>query len=216
MKKQKGVTLIALVFIIIFMLIVVGGCAFAYLYFTNKENTDIMPEQKPEEPVSTEPIFTKNTLPKIDGSTATIPLGEAFASNFTGEEQKVEFSQTHQAYVNLIDGNVDLILVTYPSEDELNLAKQAGVELEIIPVVKEGFVFYVNAKNPINNLSLAQVQDIYSGEITNWKEVGRRRCTNKSITKTRKLRKPNRNYRIGNERQRINDTSKRKYCYFYV
>ena len=177
MRRQKGITLIGFVFVIIFILIVVGGCVFAYLYFTkdiNNENIATTPEQKTEEPISKEPIFTKDTLPKIDGSTATIPLGEAFASNFTGEEQKVEFSQTHQAYVNLIDGEADLILVTYPSEDELNLAKQKGVELEVIPVVKEGFVFYVNSKNPIDNLSTEQVQDIYAGTIKNWKEVGRK------------------------------------------
>ena len=46
------------------------------------------------------------------------------------------------------------------------------MELEVIPVVKEGFVFYVNGKNKVNSLTLEQIQKIYSGEITNWKEVG--------------------------------------------
>ena len=67
---------------------------------------------------------------------------------------------------------MDLIVVTEPSEEELELAAENGVELEVIPVVKEGFVFYVNASNPVDNLTQEQVQSIYSGEITNWKDVG--------------------------------------------
>ena len=52
------------------------------------------------------------------------------------------------------------------------LAKKKGVELEVIPVVKEGFVFYVNSKNPVNDLTTEQIQKIYTGETTNWIEVG--------------------------------------------
>ena len=59
-----------------------------------------------------------------------------------------------------------------PTEEEKKLAKDAGIELEIVPVVKEAFVFFVNKENIIDNLTLNQIQDIYSGKITNWKEVG--------------------------------------------
>lgn len=75
-------------------------------------------------------------------------------------------------YVRLINDEVDLLVVTEPSEEELKLAEEKGIELEVIPVVKEGFVFYVNSQNPVKSLTLEQVQDIYTGKITNWKEVG--------------------------------------------
>lgn len=122
------------------------------------------------------PNFTKETYPKVDGSTATIPLSEEIASkllNLSKEESKtyIKHNKTHDAYLNLINGTADIIFVTEPSKDELNLAKQANVELEVIPVVKEGFVFLVNTSNPINNLTVKQVQDIYQGKIKNWKEV---------------------------------------------
>ena len=65
-----------------------------------------------------------------------------------------------------------MIVVTEPSEDELKYAEENDVELEVIPVVKEGFVFYVNVENPVKSLTLKQIQDIYSGKITNWSEVG--------------------------------------------
>lgn len=163
MKDNKKVINVLLVII---MILVVVGCVVGYLYFTQKE---------PEKEITNEPIFSMENYPKIDGSTATLPLAEAFKSNFTKtdiKEVNVTHSKTHNAYVNLINGDTDLILVTYPSEDEQELAKEKGVELEIVPIVKEAFVFFVNKENPVSNLTLEQIQNIYSGKITNWKEVG--------------------------------------------
>jgi phosphate transport system substrate-binding protein len=80
---------------------------------------------------------------------------------------------THGAYVNLIENRTDLILVARsPSKDELDLAKEMGVELEIKPVALDAFVFIVNINNPVNNLTVEQIQNIYTGNITNWTEVG--------------------------------------------
>lgn len=122
-----------------------------------------------------EALFTDETYPRIDGSTATIPLSEAFKAEFLAKDLKdvtVTHNKTHNAYENLIKGKADLILVTYPSVQELKMAKDAGIELEIIPVVNEAFVFYTNEKNPVKNLTLEQIQKIYTGEITNWSKVG--------------------------------------------
>lgn len=121
--------------------------------------------------------YDTETYPAIDGSTVTIPLSEALAAklmNMPIEEarQYVAHSKTHEAYVNLIEGKVDLIFVTSPSEEELQLAKDNKVELEVIPVVSEAFVFLNAADNPVNELSIDQIQKIYTGEYTNWKEVG--------------------------------------------
>ena len=125
-------------------------------------------------------MYSKEEYPKIDASLATQPLAIAVTKNFVadvGENDEevsefLDFSNTHPAYIKLIDGEKDLIIVTEPSEEELAYAKEKGVELEVTPVVREGFVFYVNAKNPVDGLTIKQIQDIYSGKITNWKEVG--------------------------------------------
>ena len=154
------------VLLVIIMFLVILACVAAYIYFTQ--------ERVIEEQVE-EPIFTLENYPKIDGSTATIPLAEAFKANFTGtdiNEVEVKHNKTHEAYVNLINGDADLILVTYPSEDEQELAKENNVELEIVPIVREAFVFFVNKENPVEDLTLKQIQDIYSGKIKNWKDVG--------------------------------------------
>lgn len=123
------------------------------------------------------PKFTKDNYPKVDGSTATIPLSEAIASNIlrisgTEASKFIKHNTTHNAYVNLINNSADIIFVTEPSKEELNLAKEAKVELEVIPIVKEGFVFLVNTKNPMNSLTTKQIKDIYQGKINNWKTVG--------------------------------------------
>lgn len=155
------------VLLVIIMILVVIACIVTYMCFTN--DVEIIESQKEEI------LFSKENYPKVDGSTATLPLAEAFKANFTGtdiSEVKVEHSKTHNAYVNLINGNADLILVTYPSEDEQKLAKDNNVELEIVPIVKEAFVFFVNKENSVENLTLSQIQNIYSGKIKNWKDVG--------------------------------------------
>lgn len=114
---------------------------------------------------------------RVDGSTATIPLSEAIAGELlgVGPEEAVTYilhNKTHSAYVNLIDGTKDIIFVTYPSEDELEMAERAGVELEVVEVVKDAFVFLVNAENPVKSLTQEQLRDIYTGRITNWNKLG--------------------------------------------
>lgn len=119
-------------------------------------------------------LFTSKSYPRVDGSVQTQPLGLAFQRGFTGEDlpsSDVVFTQTNTAYRNLIQGNADLILVESPSTSEL-AAQGAGVELEVIPVVDEGFVIMTNADNEVDSLTVTQLRDIYSGKITDWSEVG--------------------------------------------
>ncbi|MDR2887784.1 MAG: substrate-binding domain-containing protein [Bacteroidales bacterium] len=66
----------------------------------------------------------------------------------------------------------DIVLATYPSTAELNMASRAGIELIIKPVCYDSFVFITHKDNPVESLTVEQIQKIYSGKITNWKEVG--------------------------------------------
>ena len=80
-------------------------------------------------------------------------------------------SKTHEAYLKLIRGEVDLILVsTLPSDDELKEAQSLGVKLELCPIGLDGFVFLVNQSNPITNLKTRDIVDIYSGKVDNWQQ----------------------------------------------
>lgn len=159
------------------ILLVIALCVGAYfIIIWNYKDKDKIGENKNNEEITNEKLYEMGNYPKVDASLATQPLTDAFAKNFIGEEVLAEnvinYSNTHPAYIKLINDEVDLIVVTEPSEEELQLAKDKGVELEVIPVVKEGFVFYVNSNNTVENLTTEQIQKIYTGEITNWKEVG--------------------------------------------
>lgn len=158
------------IIVVISAIVVIAACFLIYKYFTQ----DTINE-KTDENISVEPIFTLDNYPKVDASLATQPLTNAFIKNFTGEDvdiDELDYTNTHPGYIRLVDGEVDLIVVTEPSEEEMAYAKQKGVELEVVPVVREGFVFYVNGDNPVNNLTYEQIQKIYTGEIKNWSEVG--------------------------------------------
>ncbi|MBR3697232.1 MAG: substrate-binding domain-containing protein [Clostridia bacterium] len=162
-----------------FVALIIVLCIGVYEYVIDQDNEngnyDNEIQEEIEEQISTNPIFTEDEFPRIDASLATQPLTNAFYENFTGSSsEKIEesYSNTHPAYQKLINGEKDLIVVTEPSEEELKMAEQANVELVVTPVVKEGFVFYINSENPVESLTLDQIQDIYTGKITNWKEVG--------------------------------------------
>lgn len=82
-------------------------------------------------------------------------------------------SGTHGAYENLIESKTDVIIASRDiSRNELKSANDAGVKIITEPLAIDALVFIVNPKNPVRNLSADQVRKIYTGEITNWKEVG--------------------------------------------
>ena len=137
---------------------------------------DVTPVASPQ-PVVPEVAIPDNSeltalWERMDGSTATIPLTAALYDRISGGDWPPVHETTPFAYYRLIYGYADLIFVTYPSENEFDMARAEGVELEIIPVVKDALVFLVNAENPVNDVSLSQLQDIYAGNIVGWGSLG--------------------------------------------
>lgn len=100
--------------------------------------------------------------------------------------EHVKSSQTHGAFMNLIDGNVDIILTHRTiSPDEKVHANSVGVTLIETPIASDAFVFVVNRQNPVKSLTISQVQRIYTGEITNWSQVGGNKASIKVFTRPR-------------------------------
>jgi phosphate transport system substrate-binding protein len=82
-------------------------------------------------------------------------------------------TSTHDAYSNLITGKCDLNLqARAPSEDELQLAKRAGVKIELEPIARDALVFIVNHTNSVKSLTREQIVEIYQDKLTNWARVG--------------------------------------------
>ncbi|MCH1627266.1 substrate-binding domain-containing protein [Ferdinandcohnia quinoae] len=146
-------------------------------YVTNQNN--ILP--KLEEP-STFTIEEKNDMPILDGAEAAYPVYAAFANAVYRDIGKVNaqsdypvtvsFTNTIYAFERLISGEVDIFFGAQPSVAQQKLAKQAGKEIVLTPIGNEAFVFFVNEKNEVNDLSTEQIKKIYSGKITQWDKVG--------------------------------------------
>jgi len=142
------------------------------------------------------PIMSYDEMRSLDGSTATVHItAELYRQFYDVTDEELEESQknnqdgltgifyhstTHNAYVNLIETlnpefygkTTSLIFVTPPSEEEKQLAKDNNIELDITPIAKDGFVFITHNDNPVNSLTTEQIQDIYTGKIKNWNQVG--------------------------------------------
>lgn len=119
----------------------------------------------------------RQNLPVMDGSTSLIPLEAGIRAALFGkslEEATKDVSHTSSwsAFYKLIEGRADLIFSVPLSDDQKQLGESSGVAPIAVPIAKEGFVFVVNADNPVNSLTQQQLRDIYSGRITNWSEVG--------------------------------------------
>ena len=115
--------------------------------------------------------------PRIDGSTANMPMMAEIRSEFLGEdlttaENNTKVTTTDYAWRNLVDGKADLLLVYEPSAETKKIIDESNVKLKITPIGRDALVFIVNEKNPVKNLTTENLKDIYSGKITNWKELG--------------------------------------------
>ena len=119
--------------------------------------------------------MTVDTYPRVDGSTATLPLSEAVFMAATGESaevaaEKVVHTKTTNSYNRLYNGEVDLLIVYEPAESIVERMKTEP--LEIKPIGLDALVFLANTANPLASLTMEQLVDIYSGKVSNWAEVG--------------------------------------------
>lgn len=136
---------------------------------TTEETFDVSAETTFEKPS----VFPEGfVFPKTDGSTSTTNLDNAIRSAILGGEQKVSHTKTYTSFENLLSGNCELIFTTPLSDAQLQRMAEVGFSHEAVPVAGEGFVFVVNKDNPVDTLTIEQLKGIYSGEITNWSEVG--------------------------------------------
>lgn len=119
-----------------------------------------------------EPVIT------LDGATAFYPVYASFAQAIYPEKEyplydgDVTCYTTPDAYRRLLEKERDMIFVFEPSKEQQSDFDNANETMVKTPIGKESFVFFVNAANPIDSLTSEQIRDIYSGKITNWKEVG--------------------------------------------
>lgn len=118
-----------------------------------------------------------NNLPIVDGAAAVFPVYSAFVnatypSNTKLYDGTFEYNNTVGGYKLLGEKEIDIFFGAYPSKEQIETAESKGTEFIYTEIGKEAFVFFVHKDNPVQNLTKEQIQKIYSGEITNWKDVG--------------------------------------------
>jgi phosphate transport system substrate-binding protein len=117
----------------------------------------------------------KQTL-QLEGSTTVGPIGDAFAEAFMksqGCSITVKKTGSGDGVAALIDGRCDIAMSSrFLKPEEFKKAIDNGVYPVAHTVAMDGVCVVLHPSNPINELTTAQIADIYMGKITNWKELG--------------------------------------------
>ncbi len=113
----------------------------------------------------------------ITGSTTVLPITQKCAELFMQHHKDIEISVrgggSSVGIAGLLNGSVDIADASRPmKEKEIEKAKKKGINPIETIIAKDGIAVIVNKKNKIKNITIEQIEKIYTGEITNWKELG--------------------------------------------
>lgn len=114
----------------------------------------------------------------IKGSDTMVILGQRWAEQYmnqsAGQVIQVTGGGSGTGIAALINGTTDICQASRPMKPDEKLKlrdryQSTGIE---IPVAKDGLSVYLNENNPVKELSIEQLKAIYTGKVTNWKQVG--------------------------------------------
>ena len=113
----------------------------------------------------------------VDGSTTVGPIAKQFAEYYMSKHKDVVISVSESGSGNgaksLINGVCDVAdMSRFMKEGEFKAAVENGVMPVAHVVAMDGLPVVVHPSNPIKGLTVEQVRRIYTGQITNWREVG--------------------------------------------
>lgn len=118
----------------------------------------------------------KNSI-QIKGSDTMVNLGQAWAEKYM-QKNPAEFiavtgGGSGTGFSSLISGTCDIAMSSRNiKEKEIGLAKKKGIDPNEVKVALDGLAVVVNPYNPLNKLTLDQLAGIFTGRISNWKELG--------------------------------------------
>ena len=111
------------------------------------------------------------------GAKAALHLAEAFKSKMDAIDKEVGFEISAEGsstgVVSITEGHADIGMTSRPpSPKEIARAKAKGVRLKTITVAKDGIAVIVNESNPIESISLAELEAIFAGDVSDWAAIG--------------------------------------------
>ncbi len=114
----------------------------------------------------------------VKGSDTMVILGQRWAEEYMKKHSGVSIQVTGggsgTGISALINGTTDVCQASRAMKDteKEKLRDRYSTMGTEIPVARDGLSVYVSASNPINELSMEQLKSIFTGKVTNWKEVG--------------------------------------------
>ena len=121
----------------------------------------------------------QTTIDSIEnkGSDTIVNLALAWAETYQTVNPDLRISVTGggsgTGIAALINGNVDIANASRKiKEEEIGKALENGIDPVEITIARDAIAVIVNINNPVDQLTIQQVSDIYSGKITNWLAVG--------------------------------------------
>ncbi len=111
------------------------------------------------------------------GSDTIVNLALAWAERYQTLEPNVRIAVTGggsgTGIAALINGTVDLANASRQIKtEELEAAQVNGIDPIEFVIARDAIAIVIHPANPVDELTLQQISDIYSGKITNWQEVG--------------------------------------------
>ncbi|HEY51875.1 MAG TPA: phosphate ABC transporter substrate-binding protein [Caldilineae bacterium] len=111
------------------------------------------------------------------GSDTLVNLALAWAEAYREVDPSVSIAVTGggsgTGIAALINGTVDIANASRKmKEKEIAAAQENGIDPIEYTVAIDALAIVVNLENPVSELTIPQLADIYTGRITNWKDVG--------------------------------------------
>jgi len=111
------------------------------------------------------------------GSDTIVNLALAWAEKYQGDHPDIRISVTGggsgTGIASLVNGTVGIANASRQiKEEEIAEAQSKGVNPVEHIIARDAIAVIVNPENPVSELTLQQISDIYSGKITNWTGVG--------------------------------------------
>ena len=114
---------------------------------------------------------------KLKGSDTLLPLAQKAAENYSEKNSSAHVSVTGGGsgvgLSSLREGTTDLAMASRRIKfDERVRMQQAGRPVEELTVAFDALAVIVHPSNPVSRLTREQLEGIFRGKITNWKQVG--------------------------------------------
>ncbi len=196
MGKDKETKIMILLLVVVIISVILA----VFFYVSDKDGSGTIglfgkkEQTNGEQPANTDPNYytptdeeiaranelaniLKESFPKLNGSTYTIPLEAAIKTAMSDKSRKenemgIFHSTEDEAFDDLLSEKCDAIFASYLSDRQEMEAAAKNIDLTSEAIAREGIAIVVNSSNPVNNLTSDQLVGIFTGKIKNWKDVG--------------------------------------------